>query len=371
MSVRNDTMNGSAMTLTQADAWEKYILSLPLKYQDVFLFPGYARLFGNVYGADAGIFCLSTAESQACNAYLLRPVHTLPFYSRMKDPAQLFDIITPEYSGPVIAGKSRTGQDAANVFFREWSAFCAHQGYIAEFGRMHPYYIEEEQIRMILGARKNRQIVTLDLTQPEKSLWKGFSKGNRSSIKKALREGVTVKRIEPDTDAIKAFYQVYVKTMKRAEARAFYFFSESFFRDLFLFLPSQSSLFAAYYQGQIIAASIFLHHGLYMHYYFSGSDERFLHVCPNNLMVHEALRWGKAQGYQRCNLGGGYHANGNDTLFSFKASFSASRADFYTYRRVYDQTRYDAVCQAYFDYHAVPEEKRLSSGSFFPIYREP
>lgn len=354
------------LTLEQESAWTEFIQGLPLACQDVFLLPGYARVFGKVYGA--GIFCLTASEGVACSVYLMRPVHTLPFYAEDPVTAPLFDIITPEYSGPVIAAQSPQYLNVAEAFVKYFDDYCVQQRFVSEFGRMHPYFIHDERVRALLHAQKNRQVITVDITLSADDLWKGFSKGNKSSIKKARREGISVRRMTA-AEGIPLFYRLYKKTMDRAQAKAFYYFSEGFFQELFAFLPGQASLFGAYYQGEVIAASVFLHHGIYMHYYFSGSDERFLHLCPNNLMVYEALLWGKAQGYQTVNLGGGYHCNGDDSLFAFKASFSSQRRDFYVYQKIFSQEQYDYLCALYRRDKESRHEPVEEGNGFFPLYR--
>jgi lipid II:glycine glycyltransferase (peptidoglycan interpeptide bridge formation enzyme) len=157
--------------------------------------------------------------------------------------------------------------------------------------------------------------------------------------------------------------------MQRNNALENYYFPFAYFEDIFRFLPRQASLFTATVDGRVIAASIYLHHKHYFHYYFSASDGQFFSRCPNNLMVYEAIRWAQAQGFHYCSLGGGYHRNGEDSLFAFKASFSQERAPFHVYRRIHNPQWYEALAGAYASEKKISLQDALQS-QYFPVYRQ-
>lgn len=348
--------------------WLRLVSGLDQAHKDVFLFPGYAKVYEKIYNARAGLFCIKTQAGLALHTFLRRPINNLPFFSSLNINKELFDIITPEYSGPVISCPEKVKKDMQEVLWSEFNRFCLDQNMIAEFGRLNPYYNTDQEFLNFIHAQANRKIIYVDLRISDKEHWAGFSKGNKSSIKKAEKQGITIKRSASKSD-IDAFYRVYAQTMKRNQAAEFYYFSPEFFYDLFEQLKGNISLFHAVYKDTVVAASVFLHAGDYIHYYFSGSDSDFLELCPNNLLIFEALGWAKKEGYKIMSLGGGYHNSGQDSLFKFKASFSDRRIDFCTYKRIHDQAFYHELVKAYADFNKR-ETGTLENESFFPFYRK-
>ncbi len=348
-------------------AWQQLINGLSSRNRDAFLLPGYARVYEKVYGAKAGLFYFKKGDSCGFQVFLRRPIAILPFFRAPPADKELFDIITPEYSGPVIACPENEKGAFIKEFWGEFCEFCKREGIVAEFGRLNPYYNEDPEFLRFIQAQVNRQIVCLDLSLGEKELWAGFSKGNKSSIKKAQKSGIAVKLSESASD-IDEFYRLYSQTMKRNQAAEFYYFSSAFFHDLFRQMKGAISLFMATHEDKAVAASVFLHAGDYIHYYFSGSATDSLELCPNNLLIHTVMGWAKKEGYRILSLGGGYHNSGQDSLFKFKSSFSELRRDFCTYTRIHDNEAYKEVCRKFRDFYRLPAEGDVAKG-YFPEYR--
>jgi lipid II:glycine glycyltransferase (peptidoglycan interpeptide bridge formation enzyme) len=116
---------------------------------------------------------------------------------------------------------------------------------------------------------------------------KRFSRGHRSSIAKAVREGVTVER-RTDTDALRRFYRLHVATRRRLglptpPKRFILGFARLFDAGLgFVMLARQ--------HGRDTAAAVFLATGGTLFYEAGASDARFLDARPNNLLFSEAVR---------------------------------------------------------------------------------
>ncbi len=347
--------------------WLDELGCLERPHQDVFLLPGYARVYENLYQAKAGLFCLNQGRNRAVHIFLRRPVHLLPFYEGKEEA---FDIITPEYSGPIIECPAKDKENFIPFFLKTFNDFCRENKIVCEFGRVNPYYNGDKDTLEMFSARMNRRIVYVDLLQTEDIIRKGFSKGNRSSIKKAQRQGVEIKKDVVSQESIKKFYELYASTMSRNQASRFYFFSLEFFLDLFSSLKDNISLFSAFYKSDKIASSVFLHLGNYIHYYFSGSDQHHLSLCPNNLLLYEAILWAKKEGYKVFSLGGGYHNSGADSLYSFKSSFSGACCDFYTYSTIHDSRLYQQLCMQFRAYSNISGVDNQPNG-YFPEYRRP
>jgi lipid II:glycine glycyltransferase (peptidoglycan interpeptide bridge formation enzyme) len=90
----------------------------------------------------------------------------------------------------------------------------------------------------------------------------------------------------------------------------------------------------AEYQGAVIAGMILFASGTTMRYAYGASDEAYLHLAPNNLLMWTAILQGCAEGYQLLDMG--RTACDNDGLMEFKRRWGAIKEPlpYYYYPRV-------------------------------------
>jgi serine/alanine adding enzyme len=199
--------------------------------------------------------------------------------------------------------------------------YCQEANIVCEFARLNPFTGNQQYLQALTdGVQACNQIIYLDLTRSEETLWRGLNRGNRSNINKARRAGVRVAK-DDQGEHVQSFYELYLATMRRNRATSWYDFSPDFFADSFTLLDDKISLFYATYHDQIIAAASFLHAGEVVHYFLGGSDSNYLDLRPNNLLMYQAICWAKNQGYRFFNLGGDYdrltvnHQQGDTNYF--------------------------------------------------------
>jgi hypothetical protein len=144
-----------------------------------------------------------------------------------------------------------------------------------------------------------RHVICLDRSLDE--LQTAFQSSARRGMKKALREGVTVR---PGTSPVdmRRFYDLYLTTRrKHGVVPAPYRFFEKI-QALLLAAGSGCLLFAEW-QGRLIAADLLLWDGRRIFYKFNVSDPQALEQRPNNLLMWEAIRLGKERGCSSFDLG--------------------------------------------------------------------
>jgi hypothetical protein len=141
----------------------------------------------------------------------------------------------------------------------------------------------------------------IDLVKPEAELFSRLSGSNRRNIKKATREGVTVK-IDQSNDSLKSFYRLNCLTRKRHGLPPQPF---SFFKNVFEYVISEDygTVFSAFHKEKVIAASIYLHFGTKALFKYGASEIEHHNLRPNNLIMWEALKWYRHQGFKTMNLG--------------------------------------------------------------------
>ncbi len=298
-----------------------------MDYSDVFFTPEYAKIFEPTgFGGKLNWFNHLSID------YL--------FYERPIDGTVYKDIASPYgYSGPVTLNKDADWP----AFLAKFHNYCIENNIIAEFARLHPFINNHLPDSVIQSG----EVVYLDLTKSFK-----FDKGCKSSINKAKKNGIEIRTGKDDFYQF-AFLSLYNMTMRRNHASGKYFFNIDFVNGL-LRLPG-AILFTAWYNTRIIAAMTLLVHGDYAHYFLAGSDANYLHLCPNNLLLSEAIDYALGAGCRIFNFGGGLEPK--DSLLSFKRSFSRTTKPFFTYRKIHDMKAYLSLCGT------------ADITGFFPAYR--
>lgn len=164
----------------------------------------------------------------------------------------------------------------------------------------------------------------LDLTKSEDELLKNLHPKTRYNIKVARKHNVTIS--EKDTeDAFRTYLQITDETTKRQK---FYAHSHSYHQKQWETLPHNatppynelsSHLFVANYNMKSLAAWILFvfHDTLYYPYGSSSSEHR--ETMASNLMMWEAIRYGKSLGLKKFDMWGalGPEPDTHDSWYGF------------------------------------------------------
>jgi Acetyltransferase (GNAT) domain len=156
-------------------------------------------------------------------------------------------------------------------------------------------------------------------TDPD-SLWSELRKPVQHQIKKSQKLGVQV-RIAHHREDIAHYYRLHLRTRTRKQGMPAQ--PQSFFYELWdAFAPrGMMQLLLSEYQGTVIAGMVLLASGTTIRYAYGASDERYLHLAPNNLLMWTAITQGCAGGYQTLDLG--RTACDNYGLMEFKRRWGA------------------------------------------------
>ena len=133
------------------------------------------------------------------------------------------------------------------------------------------------------------KVTLLNLRQTDKEkVWEGYKKYIRRDIRKAQKNGVTV-RSGSSVEDIKLFYDLYLASMERNRAAAKYPFQ--WFKTLCGGGPEKSlgTIRLAVLDQTAIAGVILVHSVSATHYFHNGSKGEYLKYCPNELLVHVSL----------------------------------------------------------------------------------
>ncbi len=163
-----------------------------------------------------------------------------------------------------------------------------------------------------------RWIMLLE-SDPDK-VWSRLRKPVQHQVKKSQKQGVQV-HIAQSREEMAHYYRLHLQTRSKKHGmpaqpqRYFYELWDTFASD------GSMQLLLAEYQGQVIAGMVLLSSGTSIRYAYGASDERYLHLAPNNLLMWTAITLGCTQRYETFDLG--RTARDNQGLMEFKRRWGA------------------------------------------------
>jgi hypothetical protein len=203
----------------------------------------------------------------------------------------------------------------------------------------------------LTAARARNEVQVADPSLPRKS-----RPSDRQQIRRNAQRGLQVRRVpgRQASDSDRAgFLAAYEETMRRADAADRYLFSDRYFARILEF--EDSTLFLAVEAGgEIAAGSIVARSDAMLHYYLSGTADRFLSDSPMKNLVAAIVDLGEESGLA-VNLGGGIRPG--DALEEFKRGFANRAETFFTSEVVCDSQAYERLSAG------------REAGDFFPAYR--
>jgi CelD/BcsL family acetyltransferase involved in cellulose biosynthesis len=173
----------------------------------------------------------------------------------------------------------------------------------------------------------------LPLHDDPASVWASLRKPVQHQIKKSQKLGVQV-RVASQREDLEHYYRLHFLTRTRKHGmpsqprRYFYDLWDAFAAD------GRMQLLLADYQGAAIAGMILLASGTTMRYAYGASDEQYLQLAPNNLLMWTSIKMGCEQGYQTFDMG--RTARDNEGLMEYKRRWGATEEDlpYFYYPRV-------------------------------------
>lgn len=307
--------------------WNESIERLPREKQDIY-FLNYYFLFWDekIYG-QAEMFVYEEGAKIGLYSYMKHPIWENGLQGEYYDIETVYG-----YGGPLV---NSDDEEFRTRFEEAFLEYCAKEKIVAEFIRFHPLIRNESVFRSNIQVLHNRKTVVLNLEQELDEIWmQQISTQNRSTIRKCMKNNLRVE----ESSQYEAFMSIYNDTMKKVGADDFYLFDEEYFKKL---QADEHCTLLCVKEGEcVLAAAVFMGYGDYFHYHLSGSRKEALKLSPNNILLWEAIQYGKAHGYKKMHFGGGLTDSTEDNLFRFKSKFSREYADFYIGKRIHNEDIY-------------------------------
>jgi hypothetical protein len=273
------------------------------------------------------------------------------------DLASPYGYPSPLLNAPEESGFVRRALEQAVLFLRE-------QGVVALFGRLHPLLPAPLSAMAAVGQVVEHGVtVSIDLRKEPERVWEEMRRSHRYEIRRAERQGF-VAALDHSWRRFEEFARLYAETMRRRGAAPNYFFSGDYFTRLREALGERLSLWVVMREDVLACAALFANTNSMVQYHLSASDPTFAKSEPTKLLINAVRSWAQERGATDLHLGGGVGA-ANDSLFFFKAGFSARRHPFRSWRVVVNERLYAELTRT-----RSPAADLSNHAGFFPAYRE-
>lgn len=217
------------------------------------------------------------------------------------------------------------------------------------FIKLEPNVIKDEPSIQIIkkeGLVPGKTLFTpttfwIDLRPSEEELLQSFSSKTRYNIRLATKHGVEVKIDNSD----KAFEKYLKLTAETNLRQGFYSHTPKYHRLMWKHLRGKmANLLTANYKGEIISTWVLFNNDGALYYPYGASTDKHKEVMANNLMMWEAIKFGKNLGLHTFDLWGREEGKGftkfkegyNPTVIEFLGSWDLiiNKPLYYIYRLV-------------------------------------
>lgn len=339
--------------ISTADArWRRFLERAP---HDFYHLPEYVELAARYEGGAPVAFYAEAGETTMLAPLLIRdlPAH-------LHAPPEWLDAVAPYgYPGPLASGPADA--PALARCLDALGEVCRSHQIVAAFLRLHPLLpLDVGALAPFGEVHHHGQVVYVDLTLSPDTIRAQMRRDHRSGIRKLRALGFEA-RVD-DWSFYPQFGSLYRETMARVRAAGFYLFSDAYLDDLRRVLGDRLHLCVVLSpSGELASAGLFCVTGGLVQYHLSGTATAHMRDAPSKLVFDTIREWSQAHGCATLHTGGGL-GGAEDSLFYFKSGFSPLRADFRTFRMVFDAGRYGALSAR------VPNAASIAPG-FFPVYR--
>ncbi|MGI6227331.1 MAG: lipid II:glycine glycyltransferase FemX [Peptococcales bacterium] len=345
------------ININESEKWDDIVRNF--ENYDVYYLSGYTRAFQIHGDGEPYLIFYKDKLIRAINVVMKRDIENDRNFTGKIQPNSFFDVTTPYgYGGFLIEGEINT--ESLKALDNAYTTYCKNSGIISEFVRFHPVIKNYKNLDDMYNIVNLGKTVSINL-KSKTQIWSDFTSKNRNMIRKAQKNGVKI-YWGCSQELFNQFIGLYNVTMKRDNAKEYYYFSEDFYRSVLYDLKHNSLIFYAVFEEKIVAMSIVLFVNQKMHYHLSCSDKEYQHLAPTNLLLYEAACWGCDNGYQTFHLGGGLGSR-EDSLYKFKKAFNRNFDNVFVIgKKIFDNEKYENLV-------FLRGNKISNDANYFPEYR--
>jgi FemAB-related protein (PEP-CTERM system-associated) len=167
----------------------------------------------------------------------------------------------------------------------------------AERARLELRHFGERSVALPTSTEKVTMLLDLDVDADVQ--FRRLSSERRNRIRKGVRSGVSA--TVHGADGLDAFYDVWSENMRTLGSPPH---ARAFFREILTALEDRARILLVQAEdGVTIGAALMLRHGAVLSIPWVSSLRRFFHLCPNQILYWEAIRFAIDEGIQVLDFG--------------------------------------------------------------------
>lgn len=279
-----------------------------------------------------------------------------------------FDFITPYgYTGPFFSSNIKPSD--IEEFWKAVDQWYKGNNVVTEFVRFNLSGNQEYYSGMVFPTMLNIKGQIID----EVEQWTSFDAKVRKNVNRAKRENLSSKVYyrNIEDDKISEFYDIYIQTMKRTEAKENFFYTLEQFKKFIESNKEYVAICTVYFEEVPVSSELLLVSNDAIYSFLGGTDDNYFDKRPNDFLKVEALNWARTEGKKYYVLGGGYGFE--DGIFKYKKAFFPNDVvPYYTGRKILNETLYDTLVEKASQFRVSVGLEKLDSSdsSFFPLYNK-
>jgi FemAB-related protein (PEP-CTERM system-associated) len=230
--------------------------------------------------------------------------------------------------------------------------------------KLNPDFIEvrtplEEHRELLIESGYEERVdyctFKLDLERGEEKIWREMEKRTRNGITRALKEGLGLRRAK-NLEGLRAFYHLYLKTMKRLGSPPQpYIFFEALWKEF-----ARKDLMRIYFvvfDSKLISAMLFFTHNNKVHYAYSCSLYEYRKKRGNDFLLWNVIRNFSYEGFESFDFG---RTRFNSGVYKYKRGWGGKEVSMPYYYKFYkkkleerQEVKYAKIAQLWSKY--MPE----------------
>lgn len=158
---------------------------------------------------------------------------------------------------------------------------------------------------------------TLDLSYGFEEIYRRWTKGHASAVRKALKTGIDI-CVAKSFNEWKSYFRVYEDSLNRWGEKATSNYSLDLFDIIFQLNSSNIKLWLARYNGLVIAGALCFYSPTHVVYWHGAAMSDYFHIRPVNLLMYKIINNACDNNYHWFDFN---PSGGHEGVSSFKKSF--------------------------------------------------
>jgi serine/alanine adding enzyme len=206
---------------------------------------------------------------------------------------------------------------------------------VRNFTKMGGYQRVFTEVKYLYEDHLN---IIIDLTKPEELLWEEVNSKRRNEIRRARREGTSVRELTRMSD-IDSVYDILSEVYNNARIP---FADKSMFTASYEILHPKGlcRYFGAFNDGILVGAICLLAYRKRLYDWYAGSLRQYLNKYPNDLLPWEVFKWGIHNGYVEFDFGGAGKPGKDYGVRDYKLKFGGDLVNFGRFEKVHKPLEY-------------------------------